>query len=63
MKYKEEIQVIQFNSFLKQRDKIHTAITMRTKAQITMKQNPHEKIYNSNFADVVPSLIALFSVE
>ena len=32
MKYKEEIQVIQFNSFLKQRDKIHTAITMRTKA-------------------------------
>ena len=37
MKYKEEIQVIQFNSFLKQRDKIHTAITMRTKAQITMK--------------------------
>ena len=28
MKYKEEIQVIHFNSFLKQRDKIHTAITI-----------------------------------
>ena len=26
MKYKEEIQVIHFNSFLKRRDKIHTAI-------------------------------------
>ena len=45
MKYKEEIQVIQFNSFLKQRDKIHTAITMRTKATNPSNQqyaNYHE---------------------
>ena len=32
MKNKEEIKVIQFNSFLKQKDKIHTAIAMRPKA-------------------------------